>query len=338
MLKSTKPYEIGLNIYFNNPEPILSAENVDFITNQLKSSKINYFIEYGIGSSTIYFSEILDNRNLTYIGVEVDLNWASQVSKQLQKKSFDLISLQVSRYSLTKFIQFIVSLNERSDINEKFSRRIGWKKKYLLGPFYRFEENSGSKLSGKLPFWKMLKYLMIFINLSWMSIYRKKLPADALFNLERENLNICLKVIGPPLKDQHGESPTKVQYIDAGLRSIENDLIKNDKDIHASFLIDGGPRAEILKRILDLEESFPNFFPTIYLCEAYRNIYSKQIARRNTGKFIKGSNITINGRILIEEVNKNYCSDFYEFWYGLDQLPTISYLQSKELWFYRREN
>ena len=183
----------------------------------------------------------------------------------------------------------------------------------------------------------MLQYLMIFINLLWMSIYRKKLPADALFNLKREKLNICLRVIGPPLKDQHGESPTKGQYINAGLQNIENDLVKNGKDIHASFIIDGGPRADILKRILDLEENFQNFCPTIYLCEAYRNIYSEQIARRNIGKFIKGSNSTITGRTLIEKQNKSYSSDFYEFWYGLDQPPTISYLQSKELWFYRRE-
>jgi hypothetical protein len=65
------------------------------------------------------------------------------------------------------------------------------------------------------------------------------------------------------LKDQYGESPIKKEYIYAPFEYLLRDIQKGEK-ITALFIIDGEPRFDILKLILDIEEQNDNFFPVIF--------------------------------------------------------------------------
>merc|ERR1711991_1098146 len=98
----------------------------------------------------------------------------------------------------------------------KYSRKDTWKKKYLLGPFYRFEIDSGSKLSRKFPFWFLSKYFFILLNLIFVFVYPKKLPIDGEILLKKNGLELLIKIIAPSLKDQLGESPSVNEYINSG--------------------------------------------------------------------------------------------------------------------------
>ena len=132
------------------------------------------------------------------------------------------------------------------------------------------------------------------------------------------------------MKDQYGESPIKKDYIDAALDSIRRKLPLVRK-ITAAFLIDGGPRGDIVNSILDLEDKYSDFCPTIFLCEAHRSYYADSISRRPSGVFIKGSNRTLNGEpVYIKDVIGMKA----EFTYGKAKASPDE-LAEREVWFYQ---
>ena len=80
-------------------------------------------------------------------------------------------------------------------------------------------------------------------------------------------------MIAPPLEGQHEESINMVYSIDYGLQNIENDPMENDEIINTRTVINSSISGKVLKRILDLEVSFPNS----YLCNiCLRNLQENQ--------------------------------------------------------------
>jgi hypothetical protein len=57
------------------------------------------------------------------------------------------------------------------------------------------------------------------------------------------------------MKDQYGESPIKKEYIEAALDPIKRRL-SLAKTTTAVFLIDGGPRGDIVSSVLDLQDIY----------------------------------------------------------------------------------
>ncbi len=133
------------------------------------------------------------------------------------------------------------------------------------------------------------------------------------------------------IKDQYGESPIKNEYIQAPFESLLKNIEKREKII-ALFIIDGGPRFDILKHILDLEEKHDNFFPVIFLCDANRIFYNEQIKRRSNGVYIKGTNKTLNKRTLYENQTIDTAGK-EKFFYG-KEIISANELIEKEVWYY----
>ena len=131
------------------------------------------------------------------------------------------------------------------------------------------------------------------------------------------------------IKDQYGESPIKKEYIDTTLEPIRQKLLSQETLV-AAFLVDGGPRGDILDSIFDLEDSNSGFRPTVFLCEAHRSYYAGPISRRPSGVFIKGSNITLNGEPAYKRVAAGKKA---EFTYGRARASTED-LAEREMWFY----
>jgi hypothetical protein len=96
-----------------------------------------------------------------------------------------------------------------------------------------------------------------------MFLYRLKKssrPRDGCYSVKIENSIQFLAFLRSEfMKDQYGESPIKKEYIDAALDPIRRRL-SLDKTTAAVFLIDGGPRGDIVNSILDLQDIYSNFF------------------------------------------------------------------------------
>ena len=161
----------------------------------------------------------------------------------------------------------------------------------------------------------------------------KSRPMDGEYSVTlNDAINLLLVLRSEFIKDQYGESPNKDEYIAAALAPIRR-TIASGKKLSAVFVIDGGPRGDILDAIFELEDENSNFFPTIFLCDANRSIYTGSIGCRPDGKFLKGSNKTLNGERLYKD---QYSGSKAKFFYNADKV-TLSRLLEKEVWFYQRK-
>ena len=89
------------------------------------------------------------------------------------------------------------------------------------------------------------------------------------------------------LNDQYGESPVKQDYIDAGLRWPVIEKLKNDKQpLKVAFIVDGGPIKHIIDKILNLENEYKHFYPTILVHDGHRSNYTPTFLRRPQGIFV----------------------------------------------------
>jgi hypothetical protein len=158
-------------------------------------------------------------------------------------------------------------------------------------------------------------------------------PRYGELNCKYNEMKIILKNIPPSLKDQFGESPMMEDYINAGLNEIEREL-KSNKTVKAAFFIDGGPRGNIIDAIFQLEDLYKSFYPTVILCEAHRKFYSSTLKKRSNGRFVKGSNITINHQQVYDEPKLD--DKVSEFWYGKKYI-SIAELSEKEIWYYKKK-
>jgi hypothetical protein len=132
------------------------------------------------------------------------------------------------------------------------------------------------------------------------------------------------------MKDQFGESPIKKEYLTVALEPVAQRLSSAEK-ITCAFFVDGGPRGDIVNSILDLEDRYDNFYPTIFLCEARRSYYAGTIRRRPAGIFLRGSNRTLNGEPVYQ---KNIIGRKAQFVYGKEEVLPEE-LAERELWYYQ---
>jgi hypothetical protein len=163
-------------------------------------------------------------------------------------------------------------------------------------------------------------------------LFKKSRPFDGIFSAKMgDMLKFHFILKRDFIKDQYGESPIKKDYISAPFEYVLKDIEKGEKII-ALFIVDGGPRFDILKLILDMEDKNDNFFPVIFLCDANRIFYNEQIKRRPNGIYLKGTNRTLNNRVLYGN-RKKISADKAKFTYGKENI-TIQELIEKEVWHY----
>ena len=134
------------------------------------------------------------------------------------------------------------------------------------------------------------------------------------------------------VKDQYGEAPFKQKYIDAGLAPVKRALSDGTSDVRAAFLIDGGPRGEIVHAILDLEDAYPDFLPSIFLFEAQRLFYEPATSRRGSGQFLAGTNRMLNGEIVYSVDTKRENAKA-TYWFGKEGMAADE-MSAKEAWYY----
>ena len=292
--------------------PTLSKKNVEFVNYIIEKENIDLLIEYGSGNSTLFFLNKLKTKNLKFISIENTKFWFYENIKTI-KKIFNPKNSQLNRrywtsddykgFLNTKTLPFTKIIDGRSKIEI-------WKRYMKLGPFYRFEKDSKSRLAGKLffllpffkPFFHILNNLLIKLN--------KFKNEKSEWKCNVENIYFNYKLISPSIKDQFGESPNINEYVDAGLEMIkEKNEIKN-----ILFMIDGGPRHYIVEKILS-----KNYKKKIHLClfDAHRPEY-KTILDKYGGEFISGEEQLIDGTIFYtnfknEKVKKEILSK--ELWY-----------------------
>ena len=295
----------------NQPVPFLSDNIVNFITKKFKDENYDCIVEFGAGSSTRYFlSKLLDfGKKCKFISIEYNAEWFKELVKSIR-----------------------ADLKYHSISEENFELH-PWS--YMKCKRFIFEDNS-SRLELPFELRRLPKAKKIFggiFNIK-MLLYRLKSgsrPLDGHYSITIEDSIKFLFILrSEMMKDQFGESPVKQDYIEAPLKPIIRNLPKKN-NIKVAFLIDGGPRNDILNTILDLEERYSNFHPTIFLCDASRSIYIESQNRRPTGVFIRGSNITLQGESLYKKV---VVGKKAEYVYGREKISPREFAE-KEVWFYQ---
>jgi hypothetical protein len=298
-----------LNI--RQPVPYLSDNIVTFVTNKLKEEDYDFLIEFGAGNSTRYFLSKLIEFGITcdFISVEYNSKWFKELVRSikvdLEDRSISEEKIELNPWSYRKCKRFMIGDNATQFEVPFLLRRLPKAKKSFGGLFNI----------------KMLLYRM----------QPGSRPVNGYYSIRIEDsINFLLLLRSELIKDQYGESPIKHEYIEAPLEPVIQRLETN-QNIRAVFLIDGGPRSDILNSVLDLEERYTNFFPTIFLCDANRLIYSESQNRRPSGAFIRGSNRSLQGESLY---TKTITGGKAKFLYGKEEILPIEFA-AKELWFYQ---
>jgi hypothetical protein len=300
--------------YSDHPVPMISDNISTFIANQLEQEDSDFIVEYGTGNSTRYFlSRLIESgKKCTFVAVEYGPEWFKALVKFIQtdlnsihttQEKFELIPWNIERCRLFLHGKNATLLDVPPELV-----RLPRAQRIFGGPFNI----------------KMLLYRLI----------RGRRPIDGNYTLTiADSINLILILRSQMMKDQYGESPLKQEYINAGLAPVKQGL-QSKKSIRAVFLIDGGPRSDILNSIFEIEKRNDNFFPTIFLCDANRAFYADAIQRRPTGVFLKGSNRTLNGDPVYKSL---YNSRKTKFWFNKEEASSSELLE-KEVWFYQAKN
>lgn len=293
--------------------PFVSDNIADLITNKLLQKHYDFLIEYGAGDSTLFFLERLipSGKCLSHIAVEGAYIWFDKLVRRIRdefQKDFSSEEIRaVESWNYRKCLKFYRAASEANDHIPQHLARLKKYRKTFGGPLGL----------------KMLVY-------RFFPAYR---PVNGHFSATlkgRIDFKILLRTT--LMKDQFGESPLKADYIDAPLEPIIEKLALKE-DVRAVFIIDGGPRGDILDRILDLEETQDGFHPDIFLCDASRSVYRRSTGRRPAGRFVDGSNRTLSGEKLY---TKEISGPKAGFVYGMDRV-TPADLARNELWYYEHE-
>jgi hypothetical protein len=292
------------------PVPQISDNVVEFIIKKLKETDCDIFVEYGAGNSTRFFLKHLLQleKKCLFISVECNYFWFMETLRAIRSdlKSIPTSEdqLQLKPWTLEKCKRYLSGNNATSlDVPEDL-RRLPKAKRILGGP------------------------LNIKILLYMLSAGSR--PHDGYYSVKIGNsLHFLLFLRSEFIKDQYGESPIKKEYIDTTLEPIRQKLL-SEETLVAAFLVDGGPRGDILDSIFDLEDSNNGFHPTVFLCEAHRSYYADPIRRRPSGVFIQGSNITLNGE---PAYKREAAGKKAEFTYGRARASPED-LAEREMWFY----
>jgi hypothetical protein len=173
-----------------------------------------------------------------------------------------------------------------------------------MGPFFRFEIDSGSRLQGKLgifkPIFKLLNRLI--------RMHPKFANENSFWKTEIGNCKFFYELVSPGMKDQFGESPNRDEYIQAGVKHL------TDSEQNILIMIDAGPRHYILDEVLKLLEG-----KNLHIClfDAHRPEYT-EILDKYQGTFYQGSAKLVDG------------SNFYEATYPDESIRNT--ILKSELW------
>ncbi|UCE51509.1 MAG: hypothetical protein JSV31_19920 [Desulfobacterales bacterium] len=298
-------------LHTNQPVPSISGNITTYITEKLKEENYEFILEYGSGNSTRFFiTKLLEfGKKCTFISVEYEKQWFIELSRIIRS---DFKSIKVS--------------------NEKFELK-QWDYEKCKRFFY-MKNATSLDVPNDLKRFPKAKRLFGGLFNSKMFLYKlriKNRPVDGHYKVTlNDSINLWLILRSEFMKDQYGESPIKNEYIGAALVPLKH-IIPSQKELAAAFIIDGGPRSDILDAIFELEDGNGNFFPTVFLCDANRSIYSKSIRRRPSGRFLKGSNRTLNNEPLY---NNQYSNRKTKFFHNKNKV-SLSELLDKEVWFYQ---
>jgi hypothetical protein len=301
-----------INYKSADPYPTISDNITLLIDNKINELNFDYFIEYGAGNSTRYFLNKMCNaqKKITYISMEYNYNWflhtVEAIKSDFIKENIKSNSLKLTPWSYGKCKKYFEGKNlDRLSIPENLKRLPKGRKKMM------------GKHNSKMLIYRFSKYCR---------------PHDGVFYANiADTLTLYFYLKRDFMKDQYGESPIKNEYISTPFEIFSKNLHLGEK-VTAIFIIDGGPRSDILERILNMEEKYDNFFPVIYLCDANKNIYSQQVKRRPQGVYYEGTNKTLDKRVLYEH-NAKASAEKMKFWYGREDVA-INELIEKEVWHY----
>ena len=293
----------------NFPIPYLSKKNVKFIENIILKERINLIIEYGSGTSTLYFIEKFKDEKISFTSVENSKSWFYKNIKYLSIKNKIISSdLRIKYWGEDEYLNFFKSPNKPyTPIIKGKIRLEKWERVMKLGPFFRFESDSGSRLSGKLT--KFKKIFFVINNFLRILPYFRYERTTWFCKLNRIKFNY--ELVSPGMKDQFGVSPNRYEYFYAGIKNIK------DETSNILIIIDGGPRHYIVDKLI---ENLKNMNLHICLLDASRPEYEK-ILSKYRGNFHSGESKFLDG------------SDFYSEKYPDEEKR--NYILSRELWYYR---
>ncbi len=292
-----------------DPIPTLSRKNVMFVEKIIDEKNIEIIIEYGSGSSTLYFIKNYKNKKIKFRSVENNKIWFYQnirsISKIFNPKNNVLNKVYWDKKDYKNFYKtttqpFTKIIDGKSKIN-KIKNRL------KLGPFYKCEGYSNSKLSF---IYTLIRPLLIFVS-GFIQNFNKFNNEKSEWKSEIDQLEFTYKLISPSGKDQFAENPNKDDYVEAGIKFLENET-KNKKIL---IMIDGGPRHYIIDRIIN--KKYKHHFH-ICLFDAYRPEY-ESILNKYKGTFFSGDEKLIDG------------TNLYDTFSGWDKDPQCL---AKELWYF----
>ena len=293
-----------------DPVPFMSASSVDCISDHL--AEFDVVVEYGSGSSTRYFlRQIIDQgKECLFVSVERSPDWFDYVRNNVESDLSDTDTSErevgIHAWSMERIHRYTRSETQtRLDIPVALRRL----------PAAQQRMNRG------------------FPREILRRLFPGRRPHDGRYSVLIDGrVRFEYMLNAEPMKDQYGESPLKMDYIDAGLDPVR-ELLRSGSGLNVGWIVDGGPRGDVVHEILDLEEEFPNLCPSIFVLEAHRALYDGAFARRPTGDYVKGSGQMLNSELSYLEP-KN--PEKNTFWYGKPEI-TIEALLEKEMWYYCRE-
>jgi hypothetical protein len=296
----------------DQPVPYLSDRSVEFIVDTIVSDDFPVLVEFGSGGSSRFFlRHLLDQgRKCCFVSVETAERWYRRVIEAIR---MDLSGRSTSEETL--------------DVRPWTIKRI---RAYLAG-------ESQTSLDVPAPL-RRLESAKKVLRGGRFGLLRKRLwprarPRDATYSVLIDGtVRFLYELRTEFVKDQYGESPFKQECIDAGLAPVRRALSDGTNVVRAAFLIDGGPRGDIVHAILDLEDAYPNFLPSIFLFEAQRLFYEPAISRRQSGQFIAGTNRMLNGEI-VYSVDPKREDPKAIYWFGKKGM-TADEMSAKEVWYY----
>lgn len=130
---------------------------------------------------------------------------------------------------------------------------------------------------------------------------RKRAFGELVFGARQKEMDLKIFYCYEGFKDQFGESQNKEIYIKTPLMAIE-DALQSGAHIELISIVDGGPRRDIVKYLIELSNTYENLKLDIFLLEAGRGWYADFINRYTEGKFVSAdSNVKADGSIYLEE-------------------------------------
>jgi hypothetical protein len=272
--------------------PVLSKRNVKNIEKIFAENNIDAIVEFGSGNSTIYFLDKYQDQNIKFISVENHKGWFYS-NIQTINSMFSCANIELTRsyWTSNDYKNFLSTHQEPyTQIQDGNSRVEKWKRIMDMGPFFRFEIDSGSRLQGKLGIFKpIFKPIFRLLN-RLIRMHPKFANEKSFWKTEIENCQFFYELVEPAMKDQFGESPNRDAFIQAGVKHL------TDSEKNILIMIDAGPRHYIVDEVLKLLEG-----KNLHIClfDAQRPEYT-EILDKYKGTFHHGTTEKVDGSDLYE--------------------------------------